>query len=185
MELAGLGARIESPTLLPDLAVPLDRDPRHGPCRGRRRGGGAPKGSVSEERRETVDQPIVPARIQRLQEHGACVAAARLEHADQRIQCTYVLTADPFIRPSTKLPDPNIQISNRAQDLTQPSEIRPEPARPDREGRFEDPKDRAEPPRRYPHPMELLRIFPESRARLVREHLDEEPPEHRERQLPG
>ena len=139
---------------------------------------------MSEERREAVDQPIVPARIQRLQEHGACIATARLEHDDQRIQGTGILAADPFIRPSTELPDPHVQISNRAQDLTQPSEIRSEPAGPHRERRFEDPEDRAEPPRRHPHPMELFRIFPESRARLVREHLDEVSPEHRERQLP-
>jgi hypothetical protein len=119
---------------------------------------------VSEERREAVDQPIVPASIQRLQERGACFAAARLEHVDQRIQWRYVLGADRFFRPPAKLPDLNIQISNRAQDLTEPSEIRPESARPDRERRLEYPKDRAEPPRCHPHPMELLRIFPEPRA---------------------
>ncbi len=113
-----------------------------------------------------------------------CVAAARLEHTDQRIECTDVFTTGPFIRPFTKLPDPHIQISNRAEDLTQPSEIRPEPARPDRERRFEDPQDGAEPPRRHPHPVELLRILPQSRTRLVREHLDEEFPKHRERQVP-
>src|SRR6266511_968458 len=129
-------------------------------------GNGSLEGPPLEHPHQHTHQPLIPRRIERLQELTPCPLSAAGQERLDVFQRVSILP----IGSSTPLPDRldlDVEVPNVAEGSTDPLELLPQTSRPSRKRLDEKTQRRPEPPGRHAHVVELFRVFPQPGSSLL------------------